>query len=75
MKTPLPFFILIGLVLISVIGIMLFETGAGAAVVEVNNTAKEDFALMVYGIDAWMMFGLGAIIVIVALYIALRMFM
>jgi len=72
MRSSLPIFLLIGLALISVIGVILLETGAGAAVAEVNDTAKDDLSLGMYEIEYGLMFGVGAMFFIVALYFVLK---
>jgi hypothetical protein len=72
MRSSLPIFLLVGLAMISIIGVIILQAGATAAVSEVNDTAKEELSLGMYEMQYGLAFGIGALLLIVAGYFALR---
>ena len=74
MRSPLPIFIFIGLALIAVIGLITLQYASTSASIEVNNTTSEPVATDLYEIDYGIIFGIAALIMLVAVYFALKMF-
>lgn len=74
MKSSLPIFIFIGLALFAIIGIAVLEAGAANASIAVNNTSTEDLAVNIYSGEAYILYGIGAILLLLAGYFALRVF-
>ncbi len=75
MRSPLPIFLLVGLALFAVIGIAIFGSAATTAVAQVNNTTTEEMPLTVYGAEYGIVFGIAALLIIIAAYFALRTFL
>lgn len=74
MSSPLPIFILLGLALMAMIGMMVLESSSTAAAVEVNNTTRDPLPLAVYTSDSVVVYGLVVLLVLIALYFVLRFF-
>jgi ABC-type antimicrobial peptide transport system permease subunit len=75
MRGILPIFIFVGLALMAVIGIVIFQSSATAAVVEVNDTSKEELPLTIFDAEYAVIFGIASILMILAGYFALRTMM
>jgi hypothetical protein len=82
MRSPLPIFIFIGLALIAIIGVIILGASSTSAVVEVNNsymgvnnTSTDDLALTMYHEEYYLIYGIAAILFLVAAYFALRNFL
>jgi len=73
MRSSLPIFIFVGLALIIAIGVAILGASAGSAVAEVGNSTTEELPLAIYETDYFVMYGLAAVFIIIALYFALRM--
>jgi NADH:ubiquinone oxidoreductase subunit 6 (subunit J) len=75
MRNMMPMFILIGLLLLTVIGVLVLQSSATAAVAEVNDTVDNETDELSRGIftaEYGIMFGIAGLLFIVALYLALR---
>lgn len=75
MRNMMPMFILIGLSLLTVIGVLVLQSSATAAVAEVNDTVDNETDELSRGIftaEYGIMFGIAGLLFIVALYLALR---
>lgn len=72
MRSSLPVFLFIGIALIAIIGVMVLQSAATSASVEVGNTTTDDFSTGVYSIEVWVMYGIGALLFLVAGYFVLR---
>jgi uncharacterized membrane protein len=72
MRGTLPIFIFIGLALMAVIGAIVIQYSATAAVGEVNDTSKEELPLTLYSVENAVIYGIAAILMIFAAYFAFR---
>lgn len=85
MRSPLPVIIFIGIALFAVIGIIVLESSAKSASTSVinttayeasldeyGNTTSEDLPVGIYTVEYSIMFGLSALILLIAGYFALR---
>lgn len=72
MRSSLPIFIFVGLALVATIGIVIFGTVTTSAVAEVNNESKEELPLTIYGMEYGLIFGLGGLLCLLAVYFALK---
>ena len=75
MRNMMPMFILIGLSLFAVIGVIILQSSATAAVAEVNDTVEnetDELSLGIFTAEYGIMFGIAGLLFIVALYLALR---
>lgn len=75
MRSPLPIFIFIGLGLIAVIGVIILGASSTAAVAQVNNTSTDDLSITIYHEEYYLVFGLAALLLLIAGYFALRTFL
>lgn len=75
MRSPLPIFIFIALGLIAIIGVIILGASATSAVVAVNNTSTEELPLTIYHTEYYVVFGLAAILILLAGYFAFRTFL
>jgi NADH:ubiquinone oxidoreductase subunit 6 (subunit J) len=75
MRSPLPIFIFIALGLIAVIGVIILGASSTAAVAEVNNTSTEELPLTIYHTEYYVVFGIAAILILLAGYFAFRTFL
>jgi len=74
-RNMMPVFILVGLTLFAVIGAVILQTSATAAVAEVNDTATngtDELSLGIFTAEYSIVFGLATLLFIVALYLAFR---
>ena len=74
-KSPLPIFIFVGIALIAMIGVVIIGASSTSAVVEVNDTAKEELPLTIYHTEYYLIFGFAALMMLLALYFAFRGFL
>lgn len=78
MRNMMPMFILLGLSLFAVIGVIIMQSSATAAVAEVSDTVTEgtdEMSLGIFTAEYGIMFGIAGLLFIVALYLALRTFL
>lgn len=74
-RNMMPMFILIGLSLFAVIGAIVLQTSATAAVAEVNDTVDnetDELSLGIFTAEYSIVFGLAILLFVVALYLAFR---
>jgi flagellar basal body-associated protein FliL len=74
MRSPLPIFILLGIALIAIVGIMVLETSAKSAATEVNNSSRDNVSMVFYTIDNTVIYGVVVMLILIALYFVLRFF-
>lgn len=74
MRSPLPIFIFVGIALIAVIGVIILGASSTSAVVEVNNNETEELPLSIYHTEYYVIFGLAALLMLLAGYFAFRTF-
>lgn len=72
MRSSLPIFLFIGIAFIAVIGVIVLGAAATSASEEVNTTATDDLSIGIYTWEYGLMFGIGALLLLVAGYFALR---
>lgn len=72
MRSALPIFILVGVAMIAVLGVVILGAASSAAIAEVNDTSTEELPLVVYESEYAFMFGIAAVLLLVAGYFALR---
>jgi len=75
MRSPLPIFIFIGLSLLAVIGVITLGASSTAAVAQVNNTSTDDLSIAIYHEEYYVVFGIAALLMILAGYFAFRTFL
>ncbi len=75
MRSPLPIFIFIGLGLLAVFGVIILGASSTSAVAEVNNTSTEELPLSIYHTEYFVVFGIAAILLLLAGYFAFRTFL
>lgn len=71
-RNTLPVFIFIGLALLAVIGAIVFGSAITTVSVEVNDTETETLSVGVYTVETVLIFGIAAVLCIVAIFFALN---
>lgn len=73
MRSSLPVFIFVGLALVAVVGMAMLGAASTAAVKEVNNTSTEELPLAIYETNYGLVFGISALLILMAGYFALKL--
>ena len=71
-KSALPIIIFIGLALVAVLGIVVLNTSATSAAMEVNNSSRDNLPLAVNATSSYFVEGIAVILFIIAIYFAVK---